>query len=449
MPTDHGRARRPPERAGANVPAAQHARPDDGLQRLARSIGNRNMAMLARQRIRWRRERRDGQNWLAGGKMALVDPDPAADQGATQQMVPSAKDLEELKREMADRPEWRGLDPVQAWALLAAEKKGRIHAGGAKEAAAARLQALGEQIGGASPYDPARDLKTILDFMHYKMRLATNFKLTTPIAKQGSDSTETLIELMLRDPEGKIRNMWETGASQASADPNPRGDVERQMGYAPALRPTHGTYGHNPNDPKYGEGPGHVDKYSLKPGVKPSAESGLDAALLPKYAALVTPYQPAGVGPRYGKTVIYWKPTVRRRATMTAGDSWGMSKLEATRSYVSALDVAWIFAKSELARLIAAAATAGAHDPEKWRSLSSGKDRTNEYIEVQIHGPLSWADAEEIVVNWGAPGAGERGYNEWMNEADAEELVEQLRQLKRKGGYSFKVSKGIQTVEPK
>ena len=145
----------------------------DGLRQLARTIGNRNMAVLARNGIKWPRVRRNGTDYLQGGAMALVNPDPLADQGATQQMVPSARDLEEVKQAIETRPGWSKLTPVQAWSLIAAEKKGTLHraGGAAAQAVASRIAALNAAIGdeaqGAATYDAARDLPAIHQYMHY------------------------------------------------------------------------------------------------------------------------------------------------------------------------------------------------------------------------------------------------------------------------------------------
>lgn len=356
-------------------------------------------------------------------------------QEGTQKMVPSGKDIEQLK-DMLDpqsdsfRPEWEGLTPSQAWSLLAAEKKGAIQEPEDKKRAIKRLKGLNEQFKTTYPTAPGRKTNSVLEKIasHIASRpIATNFNLSAPPAANRMSEEEirsapkTLADILMEDKDGEFRSVWETGKSQASADMHSRAGVEEMFGYGSAVGRKTGRY---------------QDLMDTSSTFSPK-----DPGEMPKYAALVSSNQKSGVAPRYGASIIYWKEEVRSRSTHTPGDSWGMF---GGRHFTSNKHPLPLIAEGDtmLVRLMAAEATGFRYDPAMKKEAKAGMKGLGAYFETQIHGKLSWKDVDRIVLNWGVFKNRDGKLLPNTSKAHAKAMLSQLRRFASKHKYDFRVQLG-------
>lgn len=418
-------------------------------------------------------------------RQPIGDELPSADaQAGTQRMVPTAVDLMDVKALQDLRPEIYGkMSPNQVWALVAGERKGQLLAARDDAKAAARLLELNDTFG--TTYR-AKHLPAILDALRNR-RLATNYHLNqAPGAFLGGEGTTTLLDQLIGDPEGLFRNVWETGASQASTKLSSRGGVEEGFGYAFALKRVAGPplVKDDANAFRTEDGTTKFDLQGLPDdaaldraarrkitkqderllgdvadqrrraaeyldAMRQEMPSHLDPSEMPKYAAAVGESQPFGVAARYGSSVIYWKKQVDQRSTRTPGDSWSGVAHQGALSFVGAGYPATIFANTDehVARLAAAEATDFEFDPElrQMRDRDGGVN-LGQYIEAQIHGDLAWSDVEEIVLNWGTfPGKpGEPGPE--ITKVQARRTLQKLQSFAKDEGYSFTVKLGQKLV---
>ncbi|MGW4995863.1 hypothetical protein ACWEQ3_51470 [Streptomyces mirabilis] len=182
--------------------------------------------------------------------------------------------------------------------------------------------------------------------------------------------TTNRIDSLLRDPQGMFRNRWETGTSQAAGTLDDRTAAEEAMGYAAILGRTRGQGGPTP----------------------------IDASDLPKYAALVSRFQPHGT-PVFGNVVFQWKEIVRARTTFTPNDS--LARYAQGAHGITGPDHLYpllAYGGDDTVRLAFAEATDFAYDPEMYALLSHGVYKPSTYFEAQIHGDLSWSDLEQIIL---------------------------------------------------
>ncbi|MEU4745058.1 hypothetical protein AB0G02_32000 [Actinosynnema sp. NPDC023658] len=376
-----------------------------------------------------------------------VSDDP--EQRGTQRMVASATDLMDIKALQEFRPDVYGkLTVNQVWALVAAERKGLLQHEKDLRLSEARLEKLNAQF--KTTYEP-EDLPVILKALRAR-RLASNFFFSVPPGRNiGVDTNaDSLLDLLMADDEGRFRNVWETGTSQASVDPGPRGGAEERFGYAAALKRTEGTplsifggkFATEPTPVPFDEddtSPEAVERRRLQK----EYPNYVQPRELPKYAAAVGPSQVYGVSARYGSSVIYWKQDIDWRTTRSPGDSWSNDMFQSGMAFVSANYPESIFAYTDpyIARVAAAEATSFKRDPELGAKVEKqgGVDVYN-YIEAQIHGDLSWRDVDVIVLNYGKYG-GISGAIE-VTLADAKRDAAKLTRFAEENGYGFTVHIG-------
>jgi hypothetical protein len=243
--------------------------------------------------------------------------------------------------------------------------------------------------------------------------LATNYTFSSSpganIGARVATGDETLASLLMKNRT--FRQVWETGASQASTNLARRGAVEESMGYGHALTRTRGA----PLSQTGFEGPS---------GTVFAPERPED---LPKYAALVSKHQRYGVAPRYGPSVVYWKRDLRNRITHTPGDSWNLESQGSLMSFASASHPEAVLRHMDPLLLRLAAAEATGKDAEFLKGVKAkGGVSTDAYVETQIHGELSWEDVDHIVIG--------------AQETNAEGLVAEFRRFARAKGYTFTVT---------
>jgi hypothetical protein len=237
------------------------------------------------------------------------------------------------------------------------------------------------------------ELALTFRYMTKQTRIATQYRIEqAPGQQQGAAGTVPLYKLLM---ESGFRNVWETGASQASADKFTRGAVEEQMGYGAALRRTGGSP-QNIHDRT-----GTFDPQD--------AQGRSTAAEMPRYAASIGDAQQGGVAHRYGGSYIVWKESVRNRVTWTPGDSWSSEQEKSVRNYVSLEHPEVIFSHADknLLRMFMAEATG--QDSEwlqKFQQDATGFAGSGPYIETQIHGALSWSDVAEVGLDAKLPNVG-------------------------------------------
>lgn len=354
-------------------------------------------------------------------------------QDGTQALVPSAKDLMELKNYLdydheLFRPEWAKLTESQAWALLAAEKKGEIQKPADTTRAITRLKDLNQFKNVTYPTGDEQ-LEAILERVaeHISSRpIASNFNLTAPPAanrmtnEELASAPKTLAELLMEDKDHLFRTVWETKKSQASDEMHVRAGIEERMGYGAAVGRKSGKY------------QDQMDKDSTFEPDDPSE--------MPKYAALVSENQKAGVAPRYGASIIYWKDKLRSRVTHTPGDSWGTNGAHFFTSNKHPMPLI-AHGDINLVRLMVAEATNFRFDPNMRRSAERGMQGFDAYFETQIHGNLSWADIDRIVLNWGVF-KNQQGTNLPTSKAHSQALKVKLEQFASENGYDFTVQMG-------
>jgi curved DNA-binding protein CbpA len=333
---------------------------------------------------------------------------------AEQRMIPGVGDMEAIKEKM--KVIGPTATPSQGWALAGAEMKGTSELAFNRTKAVQRLEQFNGEWGTNYTVD---DLDTILYHLS-KLPIATNYFLSSsPGANTGSNvSKRPLVELLMQDD--RLRNVWETGASQASTSESKRGAVEEQMGYSAALNRTDGTFqdinANNTFDPK-------------KRGE------------MPKYAALVSPSQTGGVAGRYGTSYVVMKESVRERITHTPGDSWNLADAQGVKYFTSNKHPEVIFANGDANIMRLAAAEATGKDA-KWLSdiRKRGADFGGPYIETQIHGDLLWDDVDEVVIGYGKVVKQGEIVIEDTTREDAVFLAERLREFANVRGLKLKVT---------
>jgi hypothetical protein len=254
---------------------------------------------------------------------------------------------------------WKRLDEAQAAALVVVERRGRLAADRDYQAAQRRLQ----REPWAQPYS-ALDAGKLLRRVHEHLR--RGMRLTTNIPVQRIDS-------LLADPQGRFRNYWETGTTQAAIAPQARLKAEEDLGYAATLGRSRGLGG-------------------------PSVQ---DRPLLPKYAALMSRLRPGALS-MYGDVVLVWKQQVQARTTFTPRDSMDWPDVvEGARSVTGSdhLYPLLAYGEDDVVRLAFAEATGFAYDPELHHMLAAGATSPG-YFEAQIHGDLAWSDLDTIVIRY-------------------------------------------------
>ncbi|WP_375758439.1 OTU domain-containing protein [Corallococcus exercitus] len=335
---------------------------------------------------------------IAGELMTRSGPMPFPQQ----RMVPSAKDLEAVQARMNQDKALR--TPSQAWALVAAERKGAFEKAFARVKALQRMADLNAKWG--TDYDE-EDFERILQHL-VQLRLVTNYTFAKKPGDNLDQRKNKPVGTPLKDllmSSTTFKQVWETGASQASTDLTKRGAVEEQMGYAFALKRTQGRF-QDYNDAT-------------------SRFAPTDGAQMPKYAALVSPTQKHGVAQRYGKSYVIWKDALHERMTHTPGDSWNQLD-QGVKHFTSPNHPEMLFAHTDepIIRLAAAEAT-GKDAAWLKKQRASGAEFGGPYIETQLHGDLTWKDVATIVVG--------------DDEEDAEAMVEQFRAFAKKHGHDFLV----------
>jgi Protein of unknown function (DUF3626) len=267
--------------------------------------------------------------------------------------------------------------------------------------------------------------------------------------------------MFIADEDGRFKNVWETGTSQASADFSQRGGVEERFGYAAALKRTEGTpLGYiggrfaTVNDParatpqtseglptsEFAELAERGNAYRRR--LQEETPNYLQPREMPKYAAAVGNSQEYGVSARYGSSVIYWKRDLGWRTTRTPGDSWSNDPLQSAMSFVSAAYPESVFAYTDpdIARLAAAEATDFAFDQKLKPQVAKDGADLKAYIEAQIHGDLTWHDVDEVVLNYGTfPG---KESPVVVTKKQAQQEMAALKRFSKEKGYRFTVRLG-------
>ncbi|RKH05768.1 hypothetical protein D7V97_23485 [Corallococcus sp. CA053C] len=326
-------------------------------------------------------------------------------------VVPTFKDFGPIRQKQAEVRKQAGVELTesQGWALVLADIRGRYEQERNRHKAVRRLEEFNADWG---THYTQKDLDAIFLHLSTRTRLATNYTFSKrPGANINSQGSSRLLgELLMEDTE--FRNTWETRASQAAVNDERRGAVEEAMGYGAVLRRTQGAALHQESS----------DVRRLK---EKGQFSPLSHPELPKYAALVSQYQRDGVASRYGVSVVYWKPALRWRITHTPGDSWNLMFAGAYHGYTSPRYPEGLLAWSDPILMRLAAAEATGQDKAFLKGAAAKGVVTDAYIETQVHGPLRWADVEELVI-----GA----------EENAEALKQGFIRFRDRAGYGFKVS---------
>jgi len=325
---------------------------------------------------------------------------------AEQYMVPQASDLSGVEHTMQNVD---GIStPNQAWALEGAEKKGTDELPVNRIAALDRLAELAQKWG--VPYGPD-DLDPILKYLAAGT-LATNYTFdAAPGANTNTSKGEQtkLMDLLMNNDN--FKNVWETGASQASDDLGRRGGVEEQMGYSAALNRKGGKE----------HTVGFAGKKDDADGSKFDPENPDE---MPKYAALIDDDQKDGVALRYGKSFVIWKDKVRERVTHTPKDSWGTLG-DGVAAFTSNSNPEVLLARGDEALVRLAAAHATGKDKKFAAKVAKEGMSSNDYFETQIHGDLTWADVDTLVIG----------------EDEADTIIAKFQAFKKEKGHDFKVKK--------
>ncbi|WP_320773325.1 hypothetical protein [Streptomyces sp. CRN 30] len=349
-------------------------------------------------------------------------------------MVPDAQDLQLLHalRTPGDprhRDGWEDLTPSQSWALLAAEQRGEMFHERDRAAFVERIGQFNDRFRTRYPVDDPELMAKIVESAHDHVRrlpIASNFDLAgrpAGASERADGTVPTRAETLTSDTG--FRNFWATGSTGGTPSRAGRGWVEELQGYAAALRRVAGAPG---------DGPGSGD---FDP---PNPEE------LPKYAALVSPSQKGGTY-SYGSAVVHWKDAVRTRVTHTPGDSADAAE----RGVLSYTDNAHVYpllayGEERRVRLALAEATRFRHDPEMRRDVSElGYAAEGRYFESQIHGDLTWTDADRIVLNWGDLfGSVHRS----TTRAQAESMAAYLRDFVAREGLGLTIEMGREIGTP-
>lgn len=333
-------------------------------------------------------------------------------------MIPDALDIERLRaaldpESVGYRPDWAGLTPYQAWAMMAAETRGQLHHERDWQAAIDRVGRLNSETGTTYPADDPEAMHEIVQTAHDQFKdwhVVTNYFLTRRLQGGETEPSRTLGD-ELTSQGMNFRNFWQTGTSQGAPSRPGRGWTEELFAYGPALRRTGGDR-FKPSD-----------QHAFDP-LKPSE--------MPKYGALVSEEQHAGSSSRYGNVAFYWKDSVRDRSTYTPTDSLREWSERGVLSYTDKdhLFPLLAYGHDDNVRLALAKATDFRFDAELRQRIDSGEFDPWGYFESQIHGDLTWQDVDHIVVNWGdffKLDPDRQGPP--MTREDAEQLVSDLREF--------------------
>ncbi|GGH40557.1 Protein of unknown function [Cribrihabitans marinus] len=331
-----------------------------------------------------------------------------------QYMVPGATDMGAIE----DRLEkTRGIDTEsQAWALEGAEIKGEADLDRNRLLALDRLIEIGKRTGAG--YDESH-LQTVLDYIA-KGKIATNYWLSQPPGYNVDKSDQklkgpSLASLLVKSKN--FKNVWETGASQASNEKNRRGGVEEGMGYGAALKRTEGT----PQD--------FTVAQDTKFRAEDPSDGETDPAEMPKYAAQIGDTQAEenmdGVSQRYGDCFVIWKDDIRERITHTPADSWSPEFRSGVMNFTSNSNPEVLLAEGDyqVMRLLAAEATG--KDQGFIKEIKDSAEGVKRYVETQIHGDLTWEDVDVLVLGG--------------SKDEQEKLNAMFTTFKKKEGHSFKI----------
>ncbi|RKE02984.1 hypothetical protein BX266_7589 [Streptomyces sp. TLI_171] len=291
--------------------------------------------------------------------------------------------------ELRSRPArtWAHLREPQVAALIIIEKRCRQFVKQDQMVAKERLR----QASWGQPYT-AMNLDQLLRTVH--KHLQTGMLLVTTMGTSRLDA-------LFADPAGAFRNRWEVGTSQAVSTLDARAAAEKAMGYSATLGVACGGTGENkPKEPRD----------------------------LPKYAALLSRFQPHGISV-FGNMAITWKQEVRARSTFTPSDSLD-SGARGARAVTGAETLYSLLAygSDEVVRLAFAEATSFAYDLDLKEHISAGSYRPSTYFEAQIHGDLSWGDVDRVVIPY---------WEEW--KSDAERDREKILSYTQRNGYALRV----------
>jgi hypothetical protein len=318
-----------------------------------------------RSELRRVREGLDSTSHAAGGSALSPRVTPSLEQQASR--IQEDLKILAMMRARLGSGRLRLREPQMA-ALVTAERRGRqVHQ---RELEAARQ--LLRTRAWAEPY-AALDVNDLLQRVHAHlksgMRLVTNLQVER-------------VEAVVADPSARLRNFWEVMPQrEEEAEPTAyfirRGNTEDALGYSATVR------GWNRQYPQ--------------PGSQ-------EASDLPKYGALVSRHQPNGLL-TYGPVVLVWAREVRDRSTFTPQDSAAILG-DSNLTHVTGPDHLYpllVRGSDDIVRLAFAEATGFAHDPQVLQMVRQGRysgPNFLRYFEAQIHGELTLADAEQVLIGY-------------------------------------------------
>ncbi|MCX4596500.1 hypothetical protein OG819_44705 [Streptomyces sp. NBC_01549] len=262
---------------------------------------------------------------------------------------------------MGTRPPqtWTRLKESQIAALVVIQRRAHLYAERERMSAVSRMRRDGwERL--YAEVSPEDLVERVHNHLLHAMDLTTNM----PVDR---------IDRLLSDTEGRFRNFWETGTSQASPAQEARADAEELMGYASSLGRSRSSFPPN----------------------------GLAGREMPKYAALTSRLRPEGLS-MYGDVVFTWKKETMNRTTFTPMDSMDWRDAAEGASGITGKENLYpliAHGHDDVVRLAFAEATEFSFDPELRDIIASGAG-TQEYFEAQIHGDLSWSDVQRILIRY-------------------------------------------------
>ncbi|MEV0084489.1 hypothetical protein [Saccharopolyspora sp. NPDC050642] len=298
--------------------------------------------------------------------------------------------LNQFAGEMAEpgkpwsRPGWEHLRPSQRTAMLTAEYQGTDRAEEDARAAQDRVRELNDRLRTRYPVDDPEKMAQILrdtEDMLKSWPLVRNIDPTRwfPAGDGRAKPVSWLERLVSGEP---LSAFWTSELTTGTPDRSGRGWVEEQQGYGPIL-------GRFAGDPATGLHGSHE--------FAPTAPTET-----PAYAALASPSQAGGVY-AYGAVVLHLSEDVRNRATYTPKDSandgpGGMPGFT-DREHLAGL---LAHGHEDNVRFALGEATRFRYDLELAAMLrEDGYAAVPHYFEAQVHGGLSLADVDHVVVNWG------------------------------------------------
>jgi hypothetical protein len=295
----------------------------------------------------------------------------------------------------------------QVAAMVLVERHGRLIEPGELQAAR-ELLTTRPWAKGYGHRNPDDLLRQVHEHLRSGMRLITNY------SSYG-------LEGVLSSGEGRFRNAWEADHWPMEGIHEVRADVEHAMGYAASTGPL------------IPDGQGEWYQRYPEPGSD-------DARVLPHYAALTSRLLPEGT-PLYGNVVVVWRPEVRARATFAPRDSIQANGWE----WVTGPDNLYPLLTrgvDETVRLAFAEATGFEADQqalEVMRNPPAGTARLK-YIEAQVHGDLSLADVDRILLWYGPPAEGSgAGKQRFQTHADMQGLQARILEYARRNSLSLGV----------